>query len=71
MKKIYLLSTLFLLFINCSDGISKDEYAVLNETVDEILKPYGMTHLSQDEMNEIAANNGIDLNRTMSEKMQK
>lgn len=69
MKKIYTISTLFLLLISCNnDGISKDEYALLNESISEILKPYGMTHLSQDEMNEIAANNGIDLNQTMSEK---
>lgn len=68
MKNIYFIISLLLLFISCSDGVSKDEYAILNKAVDEILKPQGMTFLSQEEMNEIAANNGIDSNRTMSEK---
>lgn len=68
MKNLYIIISLILLFTSCSDGVSKDEYAILNEAVDEILKPHGMAFLSQEEMNEIAANNGIDLTGTMSEK---
>ena len=71
MKNIYFIISLLLLLTSCSDGVSKDEYAILNKAVDEILKPHGMTYLSQEEMNEIAANNGFDLNRTMSQKNAK
>jgi hypothetical protein len=48
--------------------VSSDEYEIINEAIAEIVQPYGMTSMSQEELTEIASANGISLSGSMSQK---
>lgn len=73
MKKIYILSILFLLLISCNSGekISSDEYLVINKAIGHILQPYGTTFTDTEELNEIAREYNIDITRISQEDSKK
>ncbi|KQR95428.1 hypothetical protein ASG01_06175 [Chryseobacterium sp. Leaf180] len=68
MKNFYLILIIILVYSCSSKNVSSDEYEIINEAIAEIVQPYGMTSMSQEELTEIASANGISLSGSMSQK---
>ena len=62
MKKLLFPILLFLTILSCNSDkkVSSEEYLVLNKSINEILRPMGMTFFdSTEQFNEIARQNGV------------
>ena len=71
MKNLYFILIVIFTCSCSSKNVSSDEYEIINEAIAEIVQPYGMTSMSQEELTEIASANGISLSGSMSRKNAK